>query len=183
MTNYDIPGVKTFEYTKLVGLEQMEFGEKIIIDDFVFLYAKKKIWLGNYIHLGSFTSVTGGGELEMQDFTGTSSGVRIVTGSDDFSGGCLAGPTVADEFRNVTTGKVTFERFAFAGANAVVLPGVTIGEGATLGANSVASRDLEPRGVYVGNRRIGWRDREGSLETYRRFLETPESVRDGPIFR
>ena len=43
MDKYKIPNVKTFEYTKIIGLENIEFGTNIIIDDFVLIYAKDKI--------------------------------------------------------------------------------------------------------------------------------------------
>ena len=49
------------------------------------------------------------------------------------------------------------------------MPGVTIGEGAGVGANSVVTRDLEPWGVYIGNRRYRERNREAVLDGVRRF--------------
>ena len=55
MGKYKIPNVKTFEYTKIIGLENIEFGKNIIIDDFAFIYAKGKIKLGNYVHNIGFT--------------------------------------------------------------------------------------------------------------------------------
>ena len=33
MDKYKIPNVKTFEFTKIIGLENIEFGKNIIIDD------------------------------------------------------------------------------------------------------------------------------------------------------
>ena len=39
----------------------------------------------------------------------------------------------------------------FLGANAVVLPGVTIGNGAIIGAGSVVTKDVLPDSVYAGN--------------------------------
>jgi acetyltransferase-like isoleucine patch superfamily enzyme len=43
------------------------------------------------------------------------------------------------------------------GANATILPGVTIGRDALVGAGSVVTRDVEPRAIVAGNpaRRIG----------------------------
>ncbi len=40
---------------------------------------------------------------------------------------------------------------AFLGINCAVLPGVTIGEGAYVGAGAVVTRDIPPRSVAVGN--------------------------------
>lgn len=61
MDKYKIPNVKTFEYTKIIGLENIEFGENVIIDDFVLIYAKEKIKIGNFVHIASFSSISGGG--------------------------------------------------------------------------------------------------------------------------
>ena len=45
---------------------------------------------------------------------------------------------------------VRIGRGAWLGQNVVVLPGVTIGEYAVIGANSVVTRDIPPRTVAVG---------------------------------
>ena len=37
------------------------------------------------------------------------------------------------------------------GQNAVILPGVQIGDGAIIGANSVVGRDVEPYSIVIGN--------------------------------
>jgi galactoside O-acetyltransferase len=54
----------------------------------------------------------------------------------------------------------------------VVLPGVTIGEGTTVGAGSVVTKDLEPWGVYINNRRLKERNRAAVLENYKNFLDS-----------
>jgi maltose O-acetyltransferase len=47
----------------------------------------------------------------------------------------------------------------YLGAHVMALPGVTIGDGAVVGAGSEASRDVEPRTIVAGNpiREIGRR--------------------------
>ena len=42
------------------------------------------------------------------------------------------------------------------------MPGVTLGEGSVIGANSLVRRDTEPWGVYFGSpvRRVGTRNKE-----------------------
>ncbi len=51
----------------------------------------------------------------------------------------------------LTTANITVGAHAFLGARAFVLPGVIIGEGAVLGACSVATKDIQPWTVNVGN--------------------------------
>ncbi|MCY1270929.1 dTDP-3-amino-3,6-dideoxy-alpha-D-galactopyranose 3-N-acetyltransferase [compost metagenome] len=46
---------------------------------------------------------------------------------------------------------VRLERGASIGANATVLPGVTIGEYAMVGAGAVVTKDVPPKAVVVGN--------------------------------
>lgn len=47
-------------------------------------------------------------------------------------------------------GKITIRQDAWLGAGAVILPGVEIGEGAVVGANSVVTRDVPPYTVVGG---------------------------------
>jgi galactoside O-acetyltransferase len=180
---YAIPHVKTFEYTKIIGLENIEFGKHIIIDDFVLIYAKEKIRIGNYVHIASFTSISGGGELMMEDLSAISSGCRIITGTDDFKGEGFGNSTISNEFRNVQTRKIHIGKFVIIGGNSVILPNVNIGEGASVGAGSVVTKDLEPWGIYVGNKRIGYRDKEAVMRNYEKFLALSEGERVGSLFR
>lgn len=46
---------------------------------------------------------------------------------------------------------ITVQDFASIGANATILPGVTIGESAMIGAGSVVTKDVPPKAVVVGN--------------------------------
>lgn len=50
------------------------------------------------------------------------------------------------------------------GANAIVLPGVTVGEGAVIGAGSVVTHNVEPYAVVAGNpaKILRFRKREGN---------------------
>jgi len=47
--------------------------------------------------------------------------------------------------------KVRVARGAYIGVNAIILPGVTVGEGCIVGAGSVVTRDVPPYSVAVGN--------------------------------
>lgn len=169
MGAYNIPGVKTFEYTKIVGIEHITFGDHVLIDDFTFLYAKAPMRIGHYVHIACFSSLVAGAELVLEDFVAVSHGARILTGTDDFKDRGFGNSTVPEKYRNAARKPVRIGRFCIVGANSVVLPGVTIGEGATVGANSVVTRDLDPWGVYIGNRRISERNRNAVMANFQKF--------------
>jgi acetyltransferase-like isoleucine patch superfamily enzyme len=143
--------VRIYSGAKIVGAEFITLGDNVIIDDFVFIYAHAPTTIGSHVHIASFCSITGGGELRMGDFSGLSSGVRVVTGSDDFLGGGLTNPTIPAEFRKVSRDHVHIGRHAIIGSNAVLLPRSSVGEGSAVGAGSLVNRDLAPWGIYVGS--------------------------------
>jgi galactoside O-acetyltransferase len=143
--------VTIWPQAKIIQSEVISIGDSVIIDDFVFLVGGQKTVLGSFIHIGSFASITGGGGLIMEDFSGLSSGVRIFTGNEDYSGECLTNPTVPYPFRTPLRSFVKINKHAIIGANAVILPGVVIGEGAVVGANSLVTKDCKPWTVYFGS--------------------------------
>lgn len=143
--------VQIWPHAKIINPESLSIGDSVIIDDFVFLMAGERTELGSFIHIGAFTSVAGGGILVMEDFSGLSGGVRLYTGNEDYSGNSLTNPAVPAPWRTPTRSKVHIGKHAIVGANAVILPGVTISEGAVVGANSLVTSDLEPWTVNVGS--------------------------------
>lgn len=143
-------GVVIYPTAKIVGDDHLTIGDHTRIDDFVFLNAGRSTQIGRYVHIGTHVSIIGGGELEIGDYVVLATGSRVLTGTDTFAGGSRMSTSLPDDYRNVVVGKVTIERDGFIGANAVVLPGVTIGEGAVAGAGAVVTSDLEPWTVYTG---------------------------------
>lgn len=167
---------KCFEFTKIIGIENISFGRNVLIDDFVLIYAKNRITIGSHVHIACFSSITGGEPIEIGDFSAISQGCRILTGTDDFKGWGFGNSTIDEKYRNTKRAPIKIGSYCIVGANSVVLPGVEIGEGTTVGANSVVTRDLEPWGVYIGNRRIAERDRASVMRTVARFHEDQGAV-------
>lgn len=87
----------------------------------------------------------------LNHFSFVAAGTKIVCGSEDYTGKGLVGPTIPLKYRELIYGDVTFEKYAGCGVNCSIMPGVTFGEGAILGANSLATKDLEPWTIYVGS--------------------------------
>lgn len=143
--------VQIWPMAKIVGPESVALGDSIIIDDYAFIVGGEGTTIHSFVHIASFVSITGGGRFTIGSFSGLATGARIVTGTDDFGGGGLAGPTVPNKFRNAKRSFVDIGSHVIVGANTVVLPGVTIGEGATIGASSLVTKDCEPWTVYFGS--------------------------------
>jgi galactoside O-acetyltransferase len=143
--------VVIWEGAKIISSEVVSIGDSVIIDDFVFIMGGEQTIIGSFIHIASFTSVTGGGKFIMEDFATLSSGVRIFTGSDDFSGGSLVNSAVPYPYRIPKRTFVQVKKHAIIGANSIVLPSTVIGEGAAIGANSLITKDCEPWTLYYGS--------------------------------
>ncbi len=136
---------------KIVHPEAVSMGDAVIIDDFVLLIGGAGLTIGSFVHIGAYSSVGGGGELVMEDFSGLSMGVRIYTGDEDYSGESFTNPTVPSPYRAPIRSHVHMGKFSVVGSNSVVLKGVTLGEGAVVGASSLVVRDCEPWTMYLGN--------------------------------
>ena len=64
---------------------------------------------------------------------------------------CSASHDVDDPNFQLTVAPIRIGGGAWVAAEAFVGPGVTLGEGAVLGARSCLFKDAEPQGIYVGN--------------------------------
>lgn len=142
--------VTIWEKAQIVNPEVISIGDSVIIDDFVFLMGGKKTLIGSFVHIATFTSIAGGGELIMDDFTTLSHGVRLFTGTDDYSGEFLTNSSVPHPYRQAIRSFVHLKKHTIVGANSVILPGVTIGEGVAVGSNSLVKKDCEPWTIYAG---------------------------------
>lgn len=136
----------------IIGLENISIGDNVRIDGGTTLAcANGYLRLGSYIHIGGGCHLTCAGGIELEDFSGLSQGVKIYSGTDDYSGASLTNPTVPPEFLRVEVAKVHIGRHVIIGSGSVILPGVLIGEGSSVGALSLVNRSLESWGVYFGS--------------------------------
>ncbi len=153
-------------HAHLVGREFMTFGRNVMIDSFSLLIATadNPIVIGDYAHIGSHVSI-GGGPVTLGNFTNVGPGSRLLGGSDAFDGSALIGAAVPPEYRKVNRQGITLEDHAVLGANVVVFPGVAIGEGAAVGANSLVKDSLLGWHTYVGSpvKNIGERRKNAIL--------------------
>jgi len=136
----------------IIGLENISIGNNVRIDGYCSIIAADKGWLeiGSYVHIGGYCLLSAGNGIILNDFSGISQGVRIYSRTDDYSGKHLTNPTVPEKFTELSCGTVTLGRHAIIGSGSVILPKISIGEGSSVGATSLVTKDLESWGVYFG---------------------------------
>jgi galactoside O-acetyltransferase len=143
--------VKIAKNATIIGLNNVSLGSNVRIDGNVVIAAHSgSLSLGNYIHIGSGCFLGCGGGIVLQDFSGLSQGICIYSGTDDYTGKFLTNPTVPRKYLNVKIAPVVLGRHVIVGSGSVIFPGVTIGEGSSVGALSLVTKSLDEWGVYFG---------------------------------
>ena len=139
--------------------EEVNIGSHVAIDPF--FYITTRAIIDDWVHIGSHVSVIGGKEaiLLIGNYVAISTGCRLICCSDDFTLKGLAIPFLPGNERKLYGSFIDIKSKAILGANVVVLPDVTIGEGAVVGANSLVKTDLDAWGIYAGTpaKKIGER--------------------------
>lgn len=120
----------------------ISIGDDVRIDDLCILSAGENgFFVGNNIHIGAYSSLIGQGRIQLLDFVNISSRVSIFSSNDDYSGRHLTNPMVPDEYKDVTVAPVCLEKHVIVGCGSVILPGVTLHEGAAVAALSLVKDD------------------------------------------
>lgn len=134
------------------GAWNISIADYVWIDTYVVLTAPiKELRIGRRTHIGPYTSMGGREEIILEDYVGISTGVHIFSGSErPVDGKRMSGPLVPEEYRGFFSAPVRLRKDSFVGAQSVVLPGVELGEGAVLGACSLANRSLPPWTIASG---------------------------------
>jgi galactoside O-acetyltransferase len=156
--------VQISRYSRIYNANNIVIGNNVRIDDFCLLSAStdKPFVIEDYIHISAGACIYGAAGIHIKSFSNISVGVKVFTMSDSFCGNYLVGPTVPKEYRNVIESPLLIEKHTVIGANSVVLPGITIGEGVAIGANSLVNKDCEEWTIYVGTplRKLKKRERK-----------------------
>lgn len=161
--------------TRLYIPEYISIGDYSIIDDFCIVSGN--VELGRNVHLAHGCRVIGGREgITMGDFSGLAFGVTIFAQSDDYSGEALTNPTVPMKFRKIKRARVEIGRHAIVGTGSVILPGVMLAEGSSVGSCSMVTKSTEPWAIYFGIPAKKIRDRRRNLlELEREYVAGQES--------
>lgn len=143
-------GVRFYPLFKLIHPQNGEFDDFCQIMDFVFIDAGKSLKIGKFSTITWHCLIEGGANTYIGDRVFIGPGSKILTSTYELDG-YYAIEHIPDGCRATRYGDIIIHNDAYIGANSTVLPGITIGEGAVVGANSLVNRNLKPWGIYHGN--------------------------------
>ncbi len=161
---------------RFFGNERIRIGSNVRIDSFcTFSAGAGGIRIGNHVHLSTAVGLAGAAEIVIDDFCGLSSRVAVFSTNEDYAGGTLTNPTVPDTWRNNISKPVHLKKHVLIGSGSVILPGVTVGIAASVGALSLVNKSIPDFVVAGGNpmRKVGMRNRN-ILQQEAAFLARPE---------
>jgi len=138
---------------------QVKIGHDSRVDAFVKIEGGEGVSIGPWVHIASFCHVNvGGGRLEIGEHVSVASGAAILSGSNQPDAVSMSSVSPA-QLQHVERRQTRIEAYAFVGAGAILLPGVTIGKGAVVGAGAVVTKDVPAGQIWAGvpARQIGTR--------------------------
>ncbi|MBR9870832.1 MAG: acyltransferase [Gammaproteobacteria bacterium] len=129
--------------------EEMSIGDNSRVDDFCLLSGR--IFIGDNVHLAAYCNISAGEcSVTFEDFSGLAYGCHVFTGTDDYSGKTLTNPTVPPDFKGLSEKPVVLGRHVIVGTNSIILPGVHLREGCSVGAMSMVTKSTNSWGIYFG---------------------------------
>ena len=131
--------------------ERISFGSNVRIDDFCIISAGGYVSIGNYIHIAPYTSMIGEGNIRIDDYCSISGRVSIYSSTDDYLGMAMTNPMVPTKYTKVTSLPVILHKNVIIGCGCVILPGVELFDGASIGALSLINKDCLSDTLYSGN--------------------------------
>lgn len=139
--------------------ETFEIGEGVVIGEQVFIQGRfdgrcvigDRVWLGPQSYFDAR-------DLVIEEYVGWGPGAKVL--GSQHTGLPSAVPLIQTDLR---IEPVRICAWADIGVNAVILPGVTVGKGAIVGAGAVVNEDVPPFAIVAGvpARFVRWRDGHG----------------------
>lgn len=121
------------------------FGDQVTLNRYAYVQGGQGgVRLGNRVEINNFSIVNGTGGVDIGDDTLIGPGVRIISYQHRYA----AGQTIRSQ---PTEGKpIRIGRDCWIGANAVLLAGVTVGDGAVVAAGAIVTKDVPSGAIVAG---------------------------------
>lgn len=152
---------------KIENRKYIKIGKKCLINaSFIFESEKGEVIIGDNVHLGGVTFISRN-KIEIYDDVTMAWGITIYDHNshsifweerkndnrqcyDDYVN-CNGNNVVHKDWSCVADAAIVIESKVWVGFDVTILKGVTIGEGALIGAKSVVTKNVEPWTVVAGN--------------------------------
>lgn len=134
--------------------KNIRIADYVLVDNNVTLNAMAgEIVIGRRIHIAPYAIIAGTGGIYMGDYVGVGALARLYSHSEaPVDGKRMSGPMIPESMKGMQTAPICLEKDSLVGTGAVILPGVTLGEGAIVAANSLVRADtkIPPWSIYAG---------------------------------
>lgn len=142
--------VKISDKASIYNYESISINDNSRIDDFCVLSGN--IHIGKNVHIATFCLLAGGEKgIILEDFSGLAYNVQIFTQSDDYSGQTMTNPTIPKMYKNESKKEVIIKKHSIIGAGSIIMLGVILEEGTSIGAMSLVRKSTQAWSIYIGN--------------------------------
>jgi acetyltransferase-like isoleucine patch superfamily enzyme len=137
-----------YNYTHVAQLRRATLGRGVAISPTASFANAHNLVIGDHVHIGANCTLWAGhgtARILVGEHALFAPGVMITAANYRFNDGAPVSRQLMNE------ADVVIGRDVWLGYGCVVLPGVTVGDGAILGAGTVVREDVPPRAIVAGN--------------------------------
>lgn len=155
-------GVRLYPLCKIAYPEVTELDDYCRIRDFVFIFAGAGVRIGKYTDMQPHSIIWGGGETLIGERVSVGPGVVLLSAVYSHEKGFKTVDGLPEGSTKALYGKLIIRDDVYIGANCTLMPDITIGEGAVIGAGSFVNKDVEPWTIVAGSpaKKIGERQKQ-----------------------
>ncbi|MFJ0262157.1 acyltransferase [Acinetobacter baumannii] len=142
-----LPRFRTLNYLKGLYLKiffKSKIGRRVVFYPNIWIFTGRNLVLGDDVDLATGVLITTDGGVSIGERTLVGYGTKILSSNHNV-------PKLPNRIFDSghTKAPVNIGKDVWLGANCIVLPGITVGDGAVIAAGSVVTKDV-PANVFVG---------------------------------
>jgi len=118
-------------------------GENLTLYDPIFISGHECIDIGENVSINAFVHIWGQGGIHIGDRVMIASHTAITSLTHDY--------TKNNMFKTLIKKSIFIGDDVWIGAHSVIMPGVTIGNGAVIGAGALVTKDVEENTIVIGS--------------------------------